>query len=93
MHISRSNALNIDRIYRVFRKDVIAGVVYLIRNAHEYDSLQVDDNNIYVFKKSEVNNEEVPNDAVVIKEDKPGILLFKILVKKKRLSVTDNLVN
>lgn len=82
MYTNRSNALNINHLYRTFRKDVIAGVVHLIRNANEYDSLQVDDNDIYVFKKSELNNEEVPNDAVVIKEDKPGILPFQMPEKK-----------
>lgn len=60
--------------HRTFRKDVTAGVVHLIRNAHEYPSLQVKDDDIYVFKKSELNNEETPLDAVVVKEDKPAQL-------------------
>ncbi|KAI8643797.1 hypothetical protein BD408DRAFT_414227 [Parasitella parasitica] len=64
----------IESYLKTFRKDVVSGVVHLIRNAHEYPSLQVDDNDIYVFKKSEVNNEEVSDDAIVIKEDKPAKL-------------------
>ncbi|KAL7321435.1 hypothetical protein PS15m_001197 [Mucor circinelloides] len=70
---------------KTFRKDVIAGVVHLIRNAHEYSSLQVNDDDIYVFKKSELNNEQVPVDAVVIKEDKPAKL--RRLQKKSKDSV------
>ncbi|GAN09959.1 anaphase-promoting complex subunit 2-like [Mucor ambiguus] len=64
----------IEHYLKTFRKDVTAGVVDLIRNAHEYSNLQVQDNDIYVFKKSELNNEEMPLDAVVIKEDKPAQL-------------------
>ncbi|CEP13293.1 hypothetical protein [Parasitella parasitica] len=62
----------IEDYLKTFRKDVVSGVVHLIRNSHEYSSLQVDNSDIYVFKKSEINNEEVSDDAVVIKEDKPG---------------------
>ncbi|CAO3649126.1 unnamed protein product [Mucor fragilis] len=64
----------IESYLKTFRKDVTAGVVHLIRNAHEYTSLQVKDDDIYVFKKSELNNEEMPLDEVVIKEDRPAQL-------------------
>ncbi|KAF1799750.1 hypothetical protein FB192DRAFT_1308358 [Mucor lusitanicus] len=64
----------IEHYLKTFRKDVTAGVVHLIRNAHEYSNLQVEDADIYVFKKSELNNEELPLDAVVIKEDRPAQL-------------------
>ncbi|KAK4511005.1 3-hydroxymethyl-3-methylglutaryl-CoA lyase [Mucor velutinosus] len=64
----------IEHYLKTFRKDVTAGVVHLIRNAREYSNLQVKDDDIYVFKKSELNNEETPVDAVVVKEDKPAQL-------------------
>lgn len=45
----------------------------LIRNGGEDDSYFLEDESeIYVFKQSELNNEEAPRDAVIVKEDKPG---------------------
>lgn len=53
---------------------MVQGVVELIRDQNEDEVFTpAEENDLYVFKQSELNEEEIPKDTVIIKEDKPGI--------------------
>jgi hypothetical protein len=52
---------------------VVQGVVELIRDDEDEDLLsQTKEEHIYVFKQSELTNQEAPRDTVIVEEDRPG---------------------
>lgn len=52
---------------------MVSGVVELIRDQEEDGFFpQVKEEDVYIFKQSELNKEETPRDAVIIKEDRTG---------------------
>ncbi|CAO3638855.1 unnamed protein product [Mucor hiemalis] len=65
----------IEHYMKSYRKDVVQGVVELIRDQNEDDVFTpAEESDLYVFKQSELNEEEIPKDTVIIKEDKPAEL-------------------
>ena len=44
----------------------------MIRDAEEYELLEREDEAIYRFEPSELYQQEIPKDTVIIQEDTPG---------------------
>lgn len=69
--------LNLFCTHRTYRTVVVQGVVELIRDDEDDDLLaQTKEDDIYIFKQSELTNKEAPRDTVIIEEDKPGNHFF-----------------
>ncbi|GAA5806595.1 hypothetical protein HPULCUR_012135 [Helicostylum pulchrum] len=63
----------IESYMKRYRNDAVQGVVELIRDQEEDEFFPaVQEEDVYVFKPSELTNQEAPRDTVIIKEDKPG---------------------
>lgn len=59
-------------LLRQYRNDIIDGAVELIRGQGD-DAFQNSENGyVYVFKQSEINDEEAPRTGIVIEEDETG---------------------
>ncbi|KAI8368346.1 chitin synthase-domain-containing protein [Choanephora cucurbitarum] len=57
-----------------YRNDIVQGVVELIRDAEEHELLEREDEAIYRFESSELYQQEIPKDTVIIQEDTPAML-------------------
>ncbi|KAI8087471.1 hypothetical protein BDF21DRAFT_414476 [Thamnidium elegans] len=76
----------IESYMKRYRNDAVQGVVELIRDQEEDEFFPaVQEEDVYVFKQSELTNQETPRDTVIIKEDKPAML--RRLQQKSRDSV------